>query len=226
MGTSLTQAIDAKVRRLRIFMLTVAVAAVGLMLASTKPWYTAQYTLDTYAGVPVEVRPSVQIDAWEMVAISRSVVQQAPSAVSNPQVSSIAGLPVFIAAPLVAALVALVGLWLRSAAITLLSMIGYGYGWFHVARVRWWFEQAPGRDGWVIERGVGHNVFLVCITVSCASIVAAAIHAARVYRMERTARIAAGEVVEETAIEMFSKLITRSTTPTPMSPSSSPNIKQ
>ena len=215
---------EAKARRLRLFMFVLAATAIVMLFASRSTWYHVEYVNDTFDGVSLETRPAFDVDAGKMAEISRQLTAEPSMFASNPQVSQVANLPLFILTPLIGTAVALFGLWLRSAALTLLAMLGYGYGWMQVSQVRWWFENAPGRDGWLLQRGVGQGAYFLALTVSAATVITASVQAVIAYRAERTARAAAGEVVEDSAFEMLIKIITRTSTKT-TSTSSTPSTR-
>lgn len=208
-ATVLVDLAEAKARRLRLFMWVLAFAGACMVFAANNSWYRFEYTLDTVATEQISTRPTFELDAGAMAAVSAQAATVPSPAAQNPDVGSTIGLPTFVLAPLVGTTVALLGLWLRSAAMSMLGMLGYLYGWFQLSQARWWFEQAPGRDGWRIERGSGQSLFMTALAVSIGTLCAAALQAVFAYRAARKARIAAGEDVEDTAFEMLVKLITR-----------------
>lgn len=208
-GTDLIALAEAKARRLRVFMILLAACAACIMFASKSPWYHVEYIADSVGGISIEQRPSFRIDAGQMAEISRQQHSPQSLTIVNPQVAQTFGFPTFIVAPIIGAIVALIGFWLRSAAFSALGLIGHLYGWVLLVRARWWFESAPGRDGWEITRGAGQGYFWLALLVGATTIIAGAFQSLATYRAMRRARVADGEDVEETAFDMLIRLITR-----------------
>lgn len=208
--TDLIALAEAKARRLRLFMIVLTACAVCITISAKSAWYHVEYVADSVGGVQIEQRPSFAIDAGQMAEISRQQHSPQSLTIANPQVAQVLGYPTFIVAPLIGAVVAIIGFWLRSAAFSALGLIGHLYGWILVVRARWWFESAPGRDGWEISRGPGQGFFWLAISIGAVSIIGGALQSLATYRAMRRARVAGGEVVEETAFDMFIRLITRS----------------
>jgi hypothetical protein len=202
----LAAAADAKHRRLRIFMVLLAVAAALFVFACQMPWYHLYYEPSTYGGMQLAVRPSFTLDAGQMTLVARS---EPASYTVSPTVDQVMQFPIFAIAAVVGALVALAGTYFRSAAITLFGALPLGYGWLKLSAARYWFEAAPGRDGWVIERGVGQAVFWAALMLAAMSVAAGAYQSTVAYRADRRARAAGGQAVEDTAMDMFVRILAR-----------------
>lgn len=204
---ALVSATDAKTRRLRMFMMILAALSVALVVSTMLPWYRFEYTSEWFAGKAVSTKPVIDVGIGTMLDAARST--ESAVGVQNPQVSSWLNLPIVVLAPLLGVLVSFLGLWVRSAAITALGLLGHLFGWVHLTKVRWWFEQAPGRENWDVSRSLGQSLFWFALAFAvCATLMASA-QAAIAYRSSRKLRIAKGEQVEESATELLVRLISR-----------------
>ena len=203
---------EAKAHRVRIFMITLVACAACMFVASSMNWYHVRFVNVSFGAARIENAPEFSINAGKMAAISRESVSS--PLVANPKVGQLANLPMFVVAPLIGITISLLGMWIRSAALSIVGLFGVTYGWFQLSISRWWFEQAPGRDGWEITRASGQTLFWFALMSAAASIVLGSIQSVIAYRAMRRARIAAGEVVEETAFDLLVKLATRASSPT------------
>lgn len=211
---------DAKVRRLRLFMMVLAALAVMLVTSALLPWYRFEYVSEWFGGASLEVKPSINVGLGTMVEASRTV-SSVQGGIQNPQVAEVMRLPIVLLAPLVGAAVSMFGLWVRSAALTALGLLGHLFGWVHLSRLRWWFEQAPGRENWEVSRSLGHGLFWFAMSAAVLVTVVGAVQALVVYRADRKVRLAKGEAVEESATELFVRIISRAAAQKTVSGSSS-----
>lgn len=200
---------NAKARRLRSIMTTLVFLAAGLVCTASMSWYRFEYTSSHFAGKMLEAKPVLDIDPGKMAAIARELPNVGPISVSNPQVAQLVHVPLFVIAPLVGILITLLGLWLRSAALSALGLMGHFWGWVQLSRARWWFENAPGRENWDVTNSPAQGLFWFCLLLSMFATVAGSIQAFVAYRAFRAAKVANGESVEESATDMFVRLITR-----------------
>lgn len=200
---------ERKAQRLRLFIIALAVCGIGLWLSANASWYRFEYLTDTLGENAVPVRPVLEVDAGRMASIAREYPASAPLSVSNPQVSQVLGRPIFVVAPLIAVVASMFGLWLRSAAVTALGLFGHLWGWVQASKARWWFEQAPGRESWSIDRGFGQSLYWFSVLAAVLLTVAGSLQALAAYRAYRKMLIANNQNVEETATDLFIRLITR-----------------
>lgn len=200
---------ERKAQRLRLFIIALAVCAFGLWLSTNASWYRFEYLADSIGDQTVSVKPVLEIDAGRMASIAREYPTTAPLSVNNPQVAQIFGRPIFVIAPLIAVVVSIIGLWLRSAAVSALGLFGYLWGWVQASKARWWFEQAPGRENWTIDRGFGQSLYWFSVLAAVFLTVAGSVQALAAYRAHRKMLIANNQNVEETATDLFIRLITR-----------------
>jgi hypothetical protein len=210
--SELAKLADAKSNRLRLFMFIVSGAAFALFWSCQMIWYTVEYRYDSFGGVPLDSRPALSLDAGAVAAVGRN---PAASLTVNPTVDQVLNVPTFAIAALVGCAVALVGFFFRSAAISLLSAVGFALSWFKLTSARWWFEQAPGRDGWVIERGPGQALFWLALMVSVCAALGGAYQSMVAYRADRRARASGGHEVEETAVDLLIRLVARTAVAAP-----------
>lgn len=196
----------AKQRRLRLFGFILCVTTTAFVVSAKMPWYEISYEQSSFNGVTLTVRPVFTLDAGQMAEVARS---QPASYTVNPTVDQVMGLPVFAIAAVAGALIGLIGLFFRSTALTLLGAGPLLFAWIKLAQARYWFESAPGRDGWAIERASGQALFWLALMVSAAAIAAGAYQASVAYRADRQARAAGGQQVEDTAFDMFVRVIAR-----------------
>jgi len=199
----------AKARRLRMFTYLLVALAVGLVVTSSMSWYRFEYTSSHFAGQLLETRPVIDVDPGKMAEISREISDLGPFGVQNPQVSQLINYPVFVLAPLIGIAITLAGLWLRSAALSALGLLGHFWGWVHLGRSKWWFESAPGRENWSVNTSAAQGLFWFCLLLAVFATIAGSIQAFLAYRAFRSAKAASGQTVEESASEMFVRLITR-----------------
>jgi hypothetical protein len=209
---NLFNSVSAKNRRLRNIMYTLIALAAVLICTASMSWYRFEYTSNQFDGTPLEYRPVIDVDPGKMAEISRDLPSLAPLSVSNPQVSQVLDLPMFVIAPLLGVFITLLGLWLRSAALSLLGLLGHFWGWMHLSRSRWWFENAPGRENWTVSTSLAQSLFWFSLMAAALVTVIGALQAFHAYRAFRAAKLANGETVEESATEMFIRLITRAAT--------------
>jgi hypothetical protein len=200
----------AKVRRLRLCMTVLAALAVMLVASASLPWYRFEYVSEWFSGASLEVKPGINVWLGTMVEASRTA-SPVQGGIQNPQVAEVMRLPIVLLAPLAGAAVSMFGLWVRSAALTALGLLGHLFGWVHLSRLQWWFEQAPGRENWEVSRSLGHGLFWFAMSAAVLVTVVGAIQALVVYRADRMIRLAKGEAVEESATELFVRIISRAT---------------
>jgi len=197
---------DKMERRLKMYRVLFAAAAVSFVISRVLPWYRFEYVSEWFGGGSLKVKPVVDVDVSTMLGLSGTT----STMVSNPQVSNFIGFPIFLIAPLVGLLVSTFGVWVRSAALTALGLLGHLFGWMHLSRVRWWFENSPGRDGWEVSRSQGQKLFFFALVLVIFATLAASIQALATYKASRKVRLAKGEAVEESASEMFVRIVLRS----------------
>lgn len=200
----------SKVRRLNMFMMVLMALIMMFVASAFLPWYQFEYVSDWFGGASLGVKPNINVGLATMVEASRTVPTVQGSS-QNPQVSEVLRLPIVLLAPLMGAAVSLFGLWVRSAALTALGLIGHLFGWVHLSRLRWWFEQAPGRENWEVSRSFGHGLFWFAMASTVAITVVGSIQALVVYKADRKVRLAQGESVEESTTELFVRIISRAT---------------
>jgi len=197
---------DNMERRLKMYKVLFAAAAVSFVISRALPWYRFEYVSEWFGGGSLKVKPVVDVDVPTMLGLSGTTSAMA----SNPQVASFIGFPIFLIAPLLGLSVSTFGVWVRSAALTALGLLGHLFGWLHLSRVRWWFENSPGREGWEVSRSHGQKLFFFALVLVIFATLAASLQALAAYKASRKLRLAKGEAVEESASEMFVRIVLRS----------------